>query len=83
MDIRTFGKEYEKYYNRAKDEHGVRFIQSRIHAIKPAQDSDDLIILYSDQSGTLYEEVFDMVVLSVGFEMSRENIDLEIGRAHV
>ncbi|MFC1892090.1 FAD-dependent oxidoreductase, partial [Thermodesulfobacteriota bacterium] len=76
MDIRTFGKEYEKYYNRAKDEHGVRFVQSRIHAIKPVHNSDDLSIRYSDQSGVLYDEIFDMVVLSVGFEMSSENIDL-------
>jgi len=25
MDIRTFGKDYEKYYNRAKDKEGIRF----------------------------------------------------------
>ncbi len=36
MDMRTFGKDFEHYYNRAKDEHGVRFIRSRIHSIDPA-----------------------------------------------
>ena len=35
MDMRTYGKDYEKYYNRAKDKHGVRFIRSRVHTIDP------------------------------------------------
>ena len=33
MDIRTFGKDYEKYYLRAKDEEGVRFVKARVHTI--------------------------------------------------
>ena len=33
MDIRTFGKDYEKYYHRAKDKAGVRFVKARIHTI--------------------------------------------------
>jgi len=32
MDMRTHGKDFEKYYERAKDE-GVRFIRSRVHTI--------------------------------------------------
>lgn len=76
MDIRTFGKDYEKYYNRAKDEHGVRFIQSRINAVNPVKGTDDLAIRYSDQSGVMREEIFEMVVLSVGFEISSETVDL-------
>ncbi len=35
MDMRTFGKEFEQYYNRAQEQ-GVRFIRSRIHTIDPA-----------------------------------------------
>ena len=38
MDMRTYGKDFEKYYNRAKDEYGVRFVRSRIHTIDPAED---------------------------------------------
>ena len=33
MDIRTFGKDYEKYYNRAKDSEGIRFVKARVHTI--------------------------------------------------
>ncbi|MEZ4551372.1 MAG: hypothetical protein R2874_13095 [Desulfobacterales bacterium] len=35
MDIRTFGKSYEKYYLRAKEDDGVRFEKARIHTIDP------------------------------------------------
>ena len=50
MDMRTFGKDFELYYNRAKDEHGVRFVRSRIHSIDPLP-GDNLAIRYADESG--------------------------------
>jgi heterodisulfide reductase subunit A len=69
MDMRTFGKDFEQYYNRAKDEMGVRFIRSRIHTIDPGAD-DNLLITYVDESGAKKSEVFDMAVMSVGMEVS-------------
>jgi heterodisulfide reductase subunit A-like polyferredoxin len=72
MDMRTFGKDYEKYYTRARDEHGVRFIMCRVHTIDPVPGSDDLIIRYIDDRGNLREEVFDMLVLSVGIKPGRD-----------
>ena len=71
MDMRTSGKDFEKYYVRAKEEHGVRFIRSRIHSVTPAPGSDDLVIQYAEDDGRLREETFDIVVLSVGMEASR------------
>ncbi|NLI82276.1 MAG: CoB--CoM heterodisulfide reductase iron-sulfur subunit A family protein [Deltaproteobacteria bacterium] len=69
MDMRTFGKEYEEYYNCAKNEAGVRFIRSRIHSVEPAgAGSGDLRLDYIDESGQHCSEIFDMVVLSVGLE---------------
>ncbi|MBN1104054.1 MAG: FAD-dependent oxidoreductase [Deltaproteobacteria bacterium] len=65
MDMRTYGKEFEQYYNRAQEEKGVRFIRSRIHTIEPA-DGDDLCIRFATETGEVREETFDMVVLSVG-----------------
>ncbi|MBN2059419.1 MAG: CoB--CoM heterodisulfide reductase iron-sulfur subunit A family protein, partial [Deltaproteobacteria bacterium] len=76
MDIRTFGKDYERYYNRAKDKHGVRFIRSRVHTIDPAENDNDLFIKYSDETGLIQKEQFDMVVLSVGLEIDQKRIDL-------
>jgi heterodisulfide reductase subunit A-like polyferredoxin len=65
MDMRTYGKDFEKYYNRAKEESGVRFIRSRIHSVE-AVENDDLCIRYALESGEIQEETFDLVVLSVG-----------------
>jgi heterodisulfide reductase subunit A len=74
MDIRTFGKGFERYYERAKEEHGVRFIRARINTI--FQDSDgDLIIRYMDEE-RVKEEKFGMVVLSVGLEPSAGSKEL-------
>jgi heterodisulfide reductase subunit A len=67
MDMRTFGKNFEQYYNRAEREQGVRFIRSRIHTIDAASD-DCLEIRYADEHGNTHSEVFDLVVLSVGME---------------
>jgi heterodisulfide reductase subunit A-like polyferredoxin len=69
MDMRTFGKDFELYYNRAKDEHGVRFIRSRIHSIYPLPNGD-LEIRYADESGEEKTETFNLIVLSVGMEVS-------------
>jgi len=75
MDMRTYGKDFEQYYNRAKDEQGVRFIRSRIHTIDPAP-GDDLLISYMDETGEKKSEVFDLVVMSVGMEVSQGAKDL-------
>ena len=46
MDMRTHGKDFEKYYWRAQDEHGVRFLRSRIHTIDAVPGTDDVSIRY-------------------------------------
>ncbi|MGA7877866.1 MAG: FAD-dependent oxidoreductase, partial [Desulfoferrobacter sp.] len=76
MDMRTHGKDFEKYYNRAREEHGVRFQRSRVHSIEPVPDSDDLEIHYVSEAGEIKSEVFDMVVLSVGLETSQSALEL-------
>ena len=69
MDVRCFGKDYERYYNRGKDKEGVRFVKARVHTIDPIHGSDDLSIRYADANGDVQEEIFDMVVLSVGLQI--------------
>ncbi len=70
MDMRTPGKEFEKYYWRARDEFGVRFIRSRVHTIDPVPGTDDVAIRYLTEDGALETEIFDMLVLSNGLEVS-------------
>jgi heterodisulfide reductase subunit A-like polyferredoxin len=66
MDIRTVSKDYEKYYLRARNSAGVRFVKSRIHAIDVDESGADIRIRYARESGGINEEPFDLVVLSVG-----------------
>ncbi len=76
MDMRTHGKDFERFYEDAKGKHGVRFIRSRVHTIDPINDSDELLIRYANENGELVEEPFDMVVLSVGLETSPDVVKL-------
>jgi heterodisulfide reductase subunit A2 len=75
MDMRTYGKDFEKYYNRAKEEQGVRFIRCRVHSVDAAENGN-LTISYVNEDGKPLQEEFDMVVLSVGFQPSRSTVDL-------
>ncbi len=75
IDMRTHGKDFERYYNRAK-EVGVRFVKSKISTIHPDGDSGNLLISYTDETGRRIEEAFDIVVLSVGFGVSKEALEL-------
>jgi heterodisulfide reductase subunit A len=75
MDMRTCGKAFEQYYRRAEKELGVRFIRSRVHSVEPSGEGD-LKIRYADETGKFKDEMFDMVVLSVGFEVGKDTIEL-------
>ncbi len=74
IDIRTYGKGFERYYERARTEHGVRFVRSEISRIY--QDPSNSLILRFSEDGSTREEVFDLVVLSVGMVQSRANREL-------
>ncbi len=65
MDMRTMGKGFEAYLERARRE-GVRLLRSRVHTILPAEEG--LLLHYVDEKGNLKDESFDMVVLSVGLK---------------
>jgi heterodisulfide reductase subunit A-like polyferredoxin len=67
MDMRTYGKGFEQYYNKAKNEDGVRFVRCRISDIKQNPKNKNLFIRYENDQGDIITEEFEMVVLSVGF----------------
>jgi heterodisulfide reductase subunit A len=75
MDMRTHGKDFERFYNRAK-ESGVRFVRSRVHTIDPMHGTDDLSVRYVTESGELKTEIFDQIVLSVGLQINPETVAL-------
>ena len=75
IDLRTHGKDFERYYNRAVDA-GVRFVKSKVGGITHDDSSENLILHYIDATGRKIEEPFDIVVLSVGFGVSKGALDL-------
>jgi heterodisulfide reductase subunit A len=76
MDMRTHGKEFERFYDDARERHGVRFIRSKVHSVTPVGATDDLEVRYVAENGELKTEIFDLVVLSVGMEMAPGVVEL-------
>jgi len=76
MDMRTYGKDLDRYYERAKEEHGIRFVRSKIYGVDEVDGTGDLAIKYVTEDGAVTTEDFNLVVLSVGFEPSPQVIDL-------
>jgi len=65
-DIRSYGKDFERFYERAERLPGIRFIRSYTSIVKEDPKSKNVTIRYSIPEDGVKEEEFDMVVLSVG-----------------
>ncbi|MFO7646362.1 MAG: FAD-dependent oxidoreductase [Desulfosarcina sp.] len=77
MDMRTFGKDYEAYYKRAREQYGIRMVRCRPHTIVPDSTGRELHIAYAtDEASGLTTETFDMVVLSTGFRPTAQTAAL-------
>jgi heterodisulfide reductase subunit A2 len=75
MDIRSHGKEFEKYYVDAEKK-GIRFLRSRPHSFIPGADGKGVKLEYVDEAGNLFTEAFDMMVMSIGLEAPASAKDL-------
>jgi len=76
MEMRAFGKDFDKYVDRAKNEYGVRYQRAMISQVREDPDTGDLIMRYAKENGELVDETFDLVVLSVGFQPHTDAVDL-------
>jgi heterodisulfide reductase subunit A-like polyferredoxin len=73
MDTRAFSKGYEEYYQRAENKYGVKYTRCRLSEVKEDPMTRNLRVSYStsfEDQVDLLEEQFDLVVLSVGMEIS-------------
>ncbi len=48
IDLRSYGKDFERYYERAKE--GIRFVQSKVDKVEEL-DNGDLELYYSNPQG--------------------------------
>ncbi|MBW1945068.1 MAG: CoB--CoM heterodisulfide reductase iron-sulfur subunit A family protein, partial [Deltaproteobacteria bacterium] len=67
IDMRAQGKGFDRYYERAKSEHGVRYVRSMISRVTEDPVTRNLEVHYLDEEGNFRDETFDLMVLSVGF----------------
>jgi heterodisulfide reductase subunit A len=64
MDLRTFGKGFEEYYLRARDEEGVNFVRGRASEVLSSDKDDDLTVRFENtETGSVEELHTDMVIL--------------------
>jgi len=76
MDMRAYGKDFDKYIERAEKEYGVRYIRSRVSHVKEDPKTNNLTIHYETEEGEMISEEFDLVVLSVGLEPTRSHQEI-------
>ncbi len=76
MDMRAFSKGYWSYFERSRDRYGIEYTRCRISKIHEDPITKNLILDYQGEDGQLYTLYFDMVVLSVGMEISESVRDL-------
>ncbi len=75
MEMRAFGKDFDKYVERAKNEYSVRYQRAMISAVREEPGTGDLLLRYAAEDGKLIDETFDMVVLSVGLEPHKDAVE--------
>ncbi len=76
MDIRAYGKDFDQYYERARDQNGVRYIKSIPSRIVQMPATRNPRARFVDETGKLREEEFDLIVLAVGLEPSGTAVEL-------
>ncbi len=65
-DIRSYGKDFERFYQRAEKLPGVRFVRSYVSIGREIPETKNITIRYATTDDGVKEEEFDLVVLSVG-----------------
>jgi heterodisulfide reductase subunit A2 len=65
MDIRTFGKGYEQFYQNAKAM-GVEFVRGKVASIREDKNHNPIVKLELTEEGRIIERTHDLVVLSTG-----------------
>ena len=71
MDLRAYGKDFDKYIERAQEQFGVRYVRGRVARVVENPETHELSLTYETDDGKLLTETFDMVVLSVGLEPAK------------
>jgi len=72
MDIRAYGKDFQQYYDHAKDL-GVKYIRGRPSSVYENKDKSISIRYKNTLTGEVKEDKVDMLVLSTAIKPNEEN----------
>ncbi|MEA2038562.1 MAG: FAD-dependent oxidoreductase, partial [Thermodesulfobacteriota bacterium] len=75
-DIRAYGKGFERFYERAKNTPDVRFIWSKVSILREDPETKNVVLRYRINGSEVKDEVFDLVILSVGLTSSDSTREL-------
>ncbi len=84
MDMRAFGKGFDRYFENARDNHSIRYIRCIPSKVVELQQSNNLRLKYVQDDHSILEEEFEMVVLATGIQPSEktkalaERLDLDL-----
>jgi heterodisulfide reductase subunit A2 len=67
MDIRTFGKGYEQFYQNAQAM-GVEFVRGKVASIREDGDQNPVVKVETTDDGRVIERTHDLVVLALGMQ---------------
>ena len=85
MDERAFGKEYNLYYNQARDSFGIHYTRCRISSVEEDPETSEIILRYpagrrheesAPGQGSLKQERFDLLVLAVGIRPPAKAVEI-------
>ncbi len=66
MDMRTFGKGFQRYKDNAVDDHGVRLVRCRVQDVIREPDGSLRVRYFDPDTNEFFIEHYDIVVLSTG-----------------
>jgi heterodisulfide reductase subunit A len=79
MDMRTFGKGFQQYRDKAVEEHGVKLIRCRVQGVMLNADGSLQMRYFDPDTNEFFAKDYDLVVMSTGqipFETHKKWADL-------
>jgi heterodisulfide reductase subunit A len=68
IDVRAYGKNFEEFYNRARKEYGIKYINSRPPEVIVNPDNSLSLKFEDFNTGDLVTGKYDLIVLSIGLD---------------
>lgn len=66
IDLRSYGKGFDRYVASARDQYGVTYRRAAVSAVREKPGTRDLVLSWAGPDRKVSEEEFDLVVLATG-----------------